>query len=426
MPTKTPVATVILAAGQGTRMKSPRPKVAFELCGWPMVRHVVAAARSVRPTRNVVVVGHGREEVERLLAAEKAIDFVVQRKRLGTGHAVKTALKALDGFDGIVLVLCGDVPLLRPETLKELLKQHRRRKVAVSVLSVVLADGGRYGRIVRDADGAFCSIVEARDASAEELAIAEVNTGIIAFDSGVLRDALRRVRRNNDQGEYYLTDVPAIARSRGEKVQAVACGTSDELLGVNTFVELADAQSRMRARVLEELMIAGVQVVDPATTFVDRGVRIGPGTRILPCTMIEQGVVIGAGCEVGPFSHVRPGTVMKDGAEVGNFVETKKTVIGERTKAKHLSYLGDAVIGADTNIGCGTITANYDGTHKHVTKVGDGVHIGSGTVLIAPVRVGNDATTGAGAIVTAGNDVAEGDVVVGIPARSIRSGRSRR
>lgn len=401
-------------------MQSDRPKVAFQVCGRSMVAHVVGAARSLAPAHVVAVVGHGRKDVEAALAGETGVQFVVQSKRLGTAHAVRAGMKKLEGFEGTVLVLCGDVPLVRAETLGVLIEEHRRRKAAVTVLSAVLDDGGRYGRIVRDDEGAFTGIVEARDASHGQRLIREVNTGIIAFEAAALRSALPRVRRDNAQREYYLTDVPAILLRDGAAVQAVALGSRDELLGVNTFAELGEAATQMRRRILGDLMASGVEVTDPATTFVDAGVVIGRGTRILPCTVIERDVVIGEGCEVGPFSHVRPGTVMKDGAEVGNFVETKQTVIGERTKAKHLTYLGDAVIGADTNVGCGTITANYDGKKKHVTRVGDRVHIGSGTVLIAPVSVGDDATTGAGAIVVSGRDVPDGDVVVGVPARSIR------
>ena len=414
------LATLILAAGQGTRMRSERPKVVFEVCGWPLVRHVVSAARSLKPQQVVAVVGHGRKEVEACLVAEPGVEFTVQRKRLGTAHAVKQGMKPLDDFEGTVLVLCGDVPLVRPATLRTFLGRHHRRGAVASVLSACLPDAGGYGRIVRDPNGLFSDIVEAKDATREQRAIQEVNTGILAFDAAALRRGLKQVKRNNAQGEYYLTDVPAILLAEGGTVQAVACGSDDELLGVNTFLQLSEAASRMRLRILEEHMLAGVHVHDPSTTFVDRDVKIGRGTRILPCTVIERDVRIGQDCEVGPFAHVRPGTVMHDGAEVGNFVETKKTVIGARTKAKHLTYLGDAVIGADTNIGCGTITANYDGKNKHRTTVGDRVHIGSGTVLIAPVKVGHDATTGAGAIVRAGKNVPEGDVVVGVPARSIR------
>lgn len=415
-----PVAAVILAAGQGTRMKSDRPKVSFEICGRPLVRHVVEAVAALKPAKTVVVVGHGREQVKSALEGVNGVTFAVQKEQRGTADAVKAALPALKGFDGTVLVLCGDVPLVRPETLAELLVAHRRAKVAASILSVVLPDGGRYGRIVRGIEREFVRIVEAKDCKGDELSIREVNTGLYAFESHELGSAIQKVGDGNAQGEYYLTDVPEILLAEGDPVQAVAAGSSDEVLGVNTFAELADAASRMRSRILATLMTDGVEIRDPETTWIDAGVTIGRGTRVLPCTVIERDVEIGQGCEVGPFAHVRPGTVLEDGAEIGNFVETKKTRVGRHTKAKHLTYLGDAVVGAETNIGCGTITANYDGKRKHVTVIEDRVHIGSGTVLVAPVRVGKGATTGAGAIVTAGRDVAPGDVVVGVPARSLK------
>jgi len=401
-------------------MKSDRPKVAFDVCGWPMVRHVVEAARGARATRIVVVVGHGRDQIERALAGVPGVEFAVQREQRGTADAVKAGLRPLQGFDGSVLVLCGDVPLVREKTLRDLLNVHHRRQASASVLTVTLADGGAYGRVLRDADGAFTAIREARDCSADERGVREINSGLYAFDAGALRRALRAVRANNTQGEYYLTDVPAILLKRGEKVLAVDRGTEEEVLGVNTLAQLAAAAARMRWRILEDLMVSGVEITDPATTFVDRDARIGRGTRILPCSVIEKGVVVGRHCEVGPFTHLRPGTVMHDRAEVGNFVEAKRAVVGAGAKAKHLTYLGDVEIGAGTNIGCGTITANYDGKNKHRTVIEENVHIGSGTVLVAPVRIGRGATTGAGAIVTAGRDVAAGDVVVGVPARSLR------
>lgn len=422
-----PTAAVLLAAGLGKRMKSPTPKVAFGICGWPMVRHVAEAVRALGGVeRTVVVVGHGRDAVKAALDGVPGVSFAVQREQRGTGDAVKAALPALRGFEGTVLVLCGDVPLVRTETLAGLLRAHRARRAACTVLSARLPDGGAYGRILRGVGGEFLAIREARDATPAEREVAEINTGLYAFEAEPLRKALRRVTADNAQGEYYLTDVPAILLAEGHRVDAEPCGTPDEVLGVNTFSELAAAGDRMRRRILGDLMAAGVEVVDPATTWVDRAVRVGTGTRILPCTVIERDVEIGEHCEVGPFAHLRPGTVLRDRAEIGNFVETKKSVVGERTKAKHLTYLGDAVIGAGVNVGCGTITANYDGRRKHVTVVEDGVHIGSGTVLVAPVRVGRGATTGAGAIVTAGRDVAPGDVVVGVPARSLGNRRGGR
>ena len=416
---------IVLAAGQGTRMRSERPKVAFEVCGRSLLGHVVDTVRRLGATRTVVVVGHGREIVEKIVADAPRVETAFQSRRRGTADAVKTAMRSLRDFDGTVLVLCGDVPLVRRETLRALLTHHRRRGAAATVLTATLDDAGGYGRILRDANHGFRAIREARDCTAAERAVREINSGIMAFDAAHLRSALRAVRADNAQSEYYLTDVPGILLRRSLRVDAVDRGTPDDLLGVNTFEQLAEVATRMRGRILAEHMGRGVEVTDPASTFIDVDVEIGAGTRVLPCTVIERGVRIGSGCEVGPFSHLRPGTVMEDGAEVGNFVETKKARIGARSKAKHLTYLGDTEIGADVNIGCGTITANYDGRNKHLTRIADRVHIGSGTVLVAPVSVGADATTGAGAIVTAGRDVAPGDVVVGVPARSLGGGKPR-
>lgn len=423
MAAPAPAAAVILAAGLGKRMKSSKPKVAFEICGWPMVRHVAESVRECGIARSVVVVGHGREAVEKCLADVSGVSFALQAEQRGTGDAVRAAIPALADFSGDVVVLCGDVPLIRAATITRLLEAHRHAQAACTILSVTLDDGGAYGRIVRDDAGQFVAIREAKDASADERTIGEINSGIYAFDATALRETLPRIGNANAQGEYYLTDVPGLLAASGRGVQAVSLASEDEVLGVNNFAELAEAGSRMRMRILADLMASGVEVTDPATTFVDRGARIGAGTRVLPCTVIEKDVVIGSHCEVGPFSHVRPGTVMEDHAEIGNFVETKKARIGSRTKAKHLTYLGDTEIGADTNIGCGTITANYDGRNKHVTRIGDRVHIGSGTVLVAPVTVGDGATTGAGAVVTARRDVAAGATVVGVPARELAAGR---
>jgi bifunctional UDP-N-acetylglucosamine pyrophosphorylase / glucosamine-1-phosphate N-acetyltransferase len=418
-PSGAPVAAAVLAAGLGKRMRSSRPKVAFEVCGRPMVRHVLEAARSVGVERTVVVVGHGREDVEKALDGVPGVSFALQARQLGTGDAVRAALPALDGFEGTLLVLCGDVPLIRGETLAGLLREHHARGAACTVLTTVLPAGGGYGRIVREPaeTGGLVAIREARDASPVELALREINTGLYAFDVAALREALPRVGNANAQGEYYLTDVPSILLRDGRTVAAVRCDAAEEVLGVNSLVELAQAAVVLRRRIVEDLMTSGVVVTDPATTYVDAGVTVGPGTKILPCTVIERDVTIGAGCEVGPFAHLRPGTVLADGAEVGNFVETKKARIGARTKAKHLTYLGDAEIGADVNVGCGTITANYDGRRKHVTTIEDGVHVGSGTVFVAPVTAGRGATTGAGAIVL--RDVAPGATVVGVPARPL-------
>ena len=421
-------AVVILAAGQGKRMKSDLPKVVFDLAGWPLIRHVLEAAKPLKAARTLAVTGHGRKLVE---AAIPDVQTVVQREQKGTGHAVKCAEKALKGFDGDVVVLLGDAPLVRPATLKKLLTTHRRRKAAATILTAIAPDASGYGRVLRDGKGRVAAIREQKDATPEERAIREFNTGMMVFSSALLWPALRRLKADNAQGEFYLTDVPAMLISKGERVEAVIADDFEEVSGINSLADLAHMAGVARERILGDYMAKGVRIVDPSTVHIDRGVKVGAGTTIFPFTVITGDVVIGKGCEVGPFSHLRTGARLKDGAQVGNFVEVKKSVVGKGTKAKHLTYLGDAVIGEKTNIGCGTITANYDGVNKHRTTIGDRVHVGSGTVFVAPVTIGDDSTTGAGAIVPSGRDVPKGETVVGVPARVLskktkKSGRKRR
>ncbi|MEN8148845.1 MAG: NTP transferase domain-containing protein [Planctomycetota bacterium] len=430
---RTGPAVVILAAGQGKRMKSDLPKVVFDLAGWPLIRHVIEAVKPLKAARTIAVTGHGRKLVEKAIEGAgvkgAGVETVLQREQKGTGHAVKCAEKALKGFDGDVMVLLGDVPLMRPALLRSLLTAHRRRKAAATILTTLLHDPTGYGRILRDEKGEVRAIREEKDASPAERSVREINSGIMVFRSDLLWPALRRLRADNAQGEYYLTDVPGFLIERGEKVLGLEAPDPDDVSGINCLADLADLAWVARQRILEEHMERGVRVVDPSSVYVDRGVKIGAGTTIFPFTVITGDVVIGKGCEVGPFSHLRTGTRLKDGAQVGNFVETKKSVVGKGTKAKHLTYLGDAVIGEKTNIGCGTITANYDGVNKHRTTIGDRVHVGSGTVFVAPVTVGDDSTTGAGAIVPSGRDVPKGETVVGVPARILPSkkpGRKKR
>jgi len=419
--TRSGLAVVILAAGKGKRMKSELPKVVFDLAGWPLIRHVVAAAKPLRAERTIAVTGHGRKLVDAALDGLD-VDTVLQREQKGTGHAVKCAGKALAGMSGDVLVLLGDVPLIPTATLRKLLATHRRRKAAVTILTASAPDPGGYGRVLRDEKGRVVAIREEKDATAGERRVREINTGMMAFRADALWPSLRKLRSDNSQGEFYLTDVPAILIARGERVEAVVAEDFEEVSGVNSLADLARVAGAARDRILGDHMAKGVRIVDPSTVHIDRGVKIGAGTTIFPFTFITGDVVIGRGCEVGPFSHLRTGTRLKDGAQVGNFVEVKKSVVGKGTKAKHLTYLGDAVIGEKTNIGCGTITANYDGVNKHRTTIGDRVHVGSGTVFVAPVTIGDDAVTGAGAVVPAGRDVGKGETVVGVPARVLKIG----
>ncbi len=430
-PPHRPSAVVLLAAGQGTRMRTPWPKVLHPLCGRPLIGWVLEQALSLEPERVVLVLGDRRAEVERWLessgelgrASDAGIEVVVveQRPQRGTGHALQVCLPALAGLGGHVVVLYGDMPLLRRESLDALLAACPAG--GASLLTAELADPTGYGRILRSADGGFEGIVEQRDATPAQRQVREVNVGVYALPLAGLERELAGLSDGNAQGELYLTDaVVGLARS-GQPVAAVPLADVDEARGVNTLAELAAARALAQERILEAHLASGVLIEDPSTTYIDHGVRIGAGTHVLPCTVIRSGVVIGAGCEVGPFAHLRVGTVLEDGAEVGNFTECKQARLGAGAKAKHLSYLGDVRIGERANIGAGTIVANYDGKAKHQSEVGARAFIGSGTVLVAPAQVGADALTGAGAVVLRGTRIQDGEAWVGLPARKLREGR---
>ncbi len=418
------VSLVILAAGKGTRMKSALPKVLHPLCGRSMLGWVMQSALDVDPDKVVIVVGHGAEKVQAEAEKEAAelglrgLEIVVQEQQNGTGHAVQVAAPALGDAPEIVLVLAGDMPLIRGESLVELVRaQKELGSDSMVVLTAELEDPHGYGRIVRDNDGAVNGIVEQKDATPEQLDICETNTGVYAFAGQRLLADLPRLGTANAQGEYYLTDMVGLAVDDKRAVVTVVLGDAFEGSGVNDLRQLAVVRQEMQFRILDDHMAAGVAVTDPGSAYVDHGVTIGEGTILLPCVMIHRGVQIGKGCEVGPFTQLRPGTVMKDGAQVGNFTECKNSVIGEGSKAKHLSYLGDAKIGKKTNVGAGTIFANYDGTHKHPTHVGDGVSIGSGSIIVAPNELPDGVITGAGAVLTRGAKIQADETWVGMPAK---------
>ena len=413
-----PLAVVCLAAGLGKRTKVSIPKVLLPLCGRTLVGCSLDATDALQPQRTVVVVHHQKEKVEKEVSGRKGVVCVDQGKPMGTGHAVKVAMAALADFEGDVLVTYGDCPLTTSETLATL--RELRENAPCSVLTAFADDPTGLGRILRDEQDRFIGIREHRDCSDEELAIEEINAGIYCFDSKALRPALEKLKPTNAQGEYYLTDVIAQFVAQGKEPATMTLEDDREVLGVNTLKDLALARSVMQERILVEHLENGVLILDPGTTFIDHGVEIGPDTRILPCTVIGSGCKIGNNCEVGPFAHLRAGTVLEDGAEIGNFVEAKKSRIGAGSKAKHLTYLGDAVIGKKANIGAGTITANYDGVHKHETKIGDGCFVGSGTVIVAPSELGARSMTGAGAIVKRDSKIGADEVWVGVPARMLK------
>jgi bifunctional UDP-N-acetylglucosamine pyrophosphorylase/glucosamine-1-phosphate N-acetyltransferase len=418
------LTVVILAAGLGKRMKSARPKVLHGLCGRPLIAWVVDQALALKPQRVIVVVGHGAEEVEQALSPFGASGQVVcvrQEPQQGTGHALQCCLPALGNDPGVVVVLYGDMPLLRVESLRALLAAQREAPGGAALLTAMPDNPRGFGRIVRRDDGAVERIVEDKDATEDERSIAEVNLGVYAFDGRALVRLLPKLEAKNAQREYYLTDVIGMLVREKQPVAAVEIDDVEETIGVNTLADLAEARWIAQMRILEHHLENGVFIEDPATTYIDHGVEIGVGTKILPCTVIRSGVVIGEHCEVGPFTQLRAGTVLEDGAEVGNFTECKNTRLGKHSKAKHLAYLGDAEIGARTNIGAGTIFANYDGKAKHKTQVGERVFVGSGTVIVAPNTIPSGVTTGAGAIVVKNSAIKADELWLGIPARPVSS-----
>ena len=451
--TDSQLAVVVLAAGAGTRMKSQTPKVLHLLAGVPLIGHVLATARALDPAHVVAVVRHERDRVAEAIAALDAHAIIADQDEIpGTGRAVEAALAALPAdFDGDVLVVSGDVPLLDAGTLAELLAAHRGRAAAATVLSAVLDDATGYGRIVRGTDGALDRIVEQKDASDDERALTEVNSGTYVFSLAPLQQKLALVSTDNAAQEKYLTDVIGLLRGDGHAVEALPAGQSWLVSGVNDRVQLADAALRLNAMIVRGWQLAGVTISDPASVWIDRtvtleeDVEVLPGTQLKGATAIARGAVvgpdttltdcevgpearvsrtdgtlavIGAGASVGPFAYLRPGTVIGEKGKVGTFVETKNSTLGRGAKVPHLSYIGDTTVGEGTNIGAGTITANYDGVNKHRTEVGSHARTGSHNVFVAPVRIGDGAYTGAGTVVR--KDVPAGALAVNVaPQRNL-------
>lgn len=410
------VKAVVLAAGKGVRMKSERPKVLHEVLGRPVLDFVLRNLRQAGVKDIIVVVGHQADKVK---AAAKDCRFAEQTVQKGTGHALLAAEPLLKDFKGDVFVVAGDAPLIGPNTLRSLYNDHHVRGHDATFLSACLDDPTGYGRVVRDkSNGKFLRFAEDSDATPEEKNIPECNSGTYLFKAPAIFEALREVKPNNSKGELYLTDALGVLVAKGRPVDAVRSIVPAEIYGINSRRDLVAATNFIRWKILEYHMDNGVSVVDPSTTFIEEDVTIGQDTVIQPFTVIRRGVVIGKNCEVGPFAQLRAGTVLEDGAEVGNFVEVKKSRIGVHSKAKHLSYIGDATLGAHVNIGAGTITANYDGKNKNTTIIGDHSHTGSNTVLVAPVTLGKNVKTGAGAVVVK-LDVPDGAILVGVPAKPL-------
>ncbi len=427
------LAALILAAGKSTRMKSARSKVLHNLAGRPVLAYTIDAAKGAGAKPVKVVVAPFQADIKAYLD-EIGVDFVLQKEQLGTAHAVMVAEKAFVGFNGDILILCGDVPLARPESLREFVDAVRARHATLGILSMSPPNPAGYGRIVRDLDDSVIKIVEEKDASPKEKTIREVNSGIILANREWLFSSLKKVGNSNAKGEYYLTDLVGIALKEGVGVVAHRCEPAEDFHGINTRVELARAAEHMRERINKSLMLAGAGLIDYRHTYVDFGVHIGQDTSVLPFTFVLGNTKIGSGCTIengvvirdaivgngvhikansviegskisdgavlGPFARVRPGSKVGTGARIGNFVELKKCEMKAGAKAGHLSYLGDAVVGAHANIGCGTITCNYDGREKHMTMIGDEVFVGSDTQFVAPVRIGRGAVIGAGSTIT--------------------------
>lgn len=422
--------TLILAAGKGTRMKSDMPKVIHKVNGIPMITKIIDTLSGLNPEENILILGHKKEEVLKVVGEN--CDYVLQTEQLGTGHAVIQAKEKLKGYDGDVMILCGDTPLLRESTLKSLYEYHKESGAVTTILTSIYENPFGYGRIVKE-DGLVKAIVEEKEASEEIKKIKEVNAGVYCFNSKELFKALDKIDNNNEKGEYYLTDVIGIQVSENKKVQSFILEDKMEILGVNSKVELAQAGKVLRDRKNRELMEEGVILIDPETTYVEESVKVGRDTVLYPGVVLQGKTVIGENCEIignsriidsvlgnnirvessvieesiledgvtmGPFAHIRPKSLLKEKVHIGNFVEVKKSTLEKGVKAGHLTYLGDAQVGENTNIGAGTITCNYDGVNKSKTVIGKDAFIGSDSMLVAPVNIGEKALIGAGSVIT--------------------------
>jgi bifunctional UDP-N-acetylglucosamine pyrophosphorylase/glucosamine-1-phosphate N-acetyltransferase len=440
------VHVVVLAAGKGTRMKSQLPKVLHRISGATLIERVLQTANALSPQSVTLVVGHGADEVKASLPAPE-LNFVLQEPQLGTGHALLQTRSVLEGKSGVVVLLSGDAPLLTAGTLRSLIATHEESQAAATVITANMARPFGYGRIIRT-NGRISRIVEERDASPTQRKINEINSGIYAFDLPSLFTALDAIGTANNQGEYYLPDLVAIYRKQKRTVATWTVERADEIRGINSRTELAEVSAMVRQQKNEELMAAGVTLIDPATTYIDSNVVVGADTVIHPCVFLEGSTTIGAACEIhagsrivnstlgdrvcvrnhtvvtdstvesgvflGPFAHIRPGSQVGENAHIGNFVELKKTSIGKGSKANHLAYLGDSTIGSGSNVGAGTITCNYDGEKKHQTVIGNDVFVGSNSTLVAPVTLADGSYIAAGSAVTAD-----------VPAGALGIGRSR-
>ena len=409
------ITAVVLAAGVGTRMKTDIPKVLHPVGSRTMLGKVIESLKAAGVTDIIAVVGYKADIVESCFK-DAAVRFARQPELLGSGDALAHAVDFMAGEGGDVLVTCGDTPLITEETHRQLLKEHRDKKAACTILTCMMENPASYGRIVRDAAGNVIKIVEEKDVSGKEKKIKEINVGTYCFGKKELKKYIRDIEINDKKQEFYLTDIVDILKKSGKKIASQTC-SPEEAIGVNSRKELALVNKINNRKNLERLMAQGVTIIDPDNTYIDSEVSIGKDTIVFPNTVIEKDVKIGPGCKIGPFARLRPGTTLAKNVEVGNFVELCRTRIGEASKVKHHTYLGDTEVGKNVNVGAGTIVANYDGVNKNRTIIEDNVFIGVGTVLIAPVKVGKDAKIGAGSVVTKNKDIPAGGTVVGVPAR---------
>lgn len=416
-------AAVVMAAGKSTRMKSDLPKVMHQLCGQPLLAYLLAALDEAGVRRKILVVGFGADNIREHFASTPGVEFVTQKEQRGTGDAVLSAEPALKGHRGPIVVVAGDQPMLRPQTVKAMIERFHALGAKAFLASAMVEDPTGLGRIVRDADGRFERIVEQKDATAEEAALREINPSFYVFDSAALFENLREVRPNNAQGEYYLTDVPRLIRAKGELIAAEPLADAVDMFGINHRRHLAEAHALMQQRIHERLLDGGVTIVDPRNTSIDARAVIGRDTIIYPFTVIGGPVIIGSRCRLGPFAHVREHTTLGDDVQIGAFVEVVRSSLGNETIAKHLAYVGDARLGERVNVGAGVVTANFDGATKNATRVDNDAFLGSGAVLVAPVGIGGKAVIGAGAVLTKNHDVLPGELVVGVPARPMKRRR---
>lgn len=442
------IFTIIMAAGQGTRMISELPKVLHPVNGKPMILYSIQIAKAIGSDQSLVIIGNGAEKVQQVIG-EQAV-FVFQKERLGTAHAVMAAEETLTGQKGLILVIAGDMPLLTTETILKLIERQKSNSGPFAMLTVHSKNPRGFGRILRGMNGEIRAIVEEAQATSDELRIDELNVGAYCFDSVWLWQALKKIKLS-PKGEYYLTDLVAVAVSEGKKVESILLEDEEEALGVNNRIHLSEAERIIRRRVNEAYMLAGVTMIDPNQVFIEQGVKIGKDTVLYPNTRLLGATTIGEGCDIGPntiidqssigdhchllasvieraivedhvgmgpFCHLRKGAHLGKGVHMGNFGEVKDSSLAAGVKMGHFSYIGNATIGENVNIGAGTITCNFDGVHKFPTVIGEGAFIGSDTMLVAPLNIGRGAKTGAGSVVT--HDVPDGEVVVGVPARILK------